>query len=1135
MSRPSSSTGGKEWVEATVEEKLERAELLAGDRREGERAATLAREILADCLSGPPADRARAVLARVEGLPEGAADRREGRGDGAERDRWAMIAGLEDGRLADAWEFISSHPDRLVALRGAVVADLETWIRRLAADLRQPGSGSEERVRVAAVEGLVKTEAFREHLEVSLRPALEELHLAEFACRLASTEVVVQDALGSGDSEAGRRHLEALGTPPAGGDFEVLRELTHEVDAAEERRLVLDGLAASLTAATAPTDAASLRRLLERMGEAAAWLAGDLPSPLQLVLRRAWQQGAKGFYAWLQHRVGAVGDADSALALAVELDRLGDRLGAADLEVSEDRLQPALDLLSRTWRQRVGDLEGPEAVRPWRDELSRLCTRVALAFTPTCRRWLRHLEAIHDEWVGLRRGEVATRRDGEALPARFIAEYQEQEEIAVGIREAMDGLEAQPAGPRRARRLAQSILDRFPHHAQARALQRAAQRLQVEHTLAAHLDALGGGAFDLEGYGEVAGWEMAPEEHRRLAEHLGPLAAVDGCLAAPAWADPVTAARWWTGFADALGQLPPTLPALLERRLEGEARRRRDAWLLVLDRAMSGERPEEEWRRLAAGVEEIAGHPRLDPGRELERYRVELARRADLSRVQALIEAGDYFQARNLLEATQGDSERCRDLGVRLAVDSARHTTDVVELAETLDRHWGRAAVIYGPESEEILEAGLAQAWDEGRDAAVSLLARVARRALQGKVGRGEARLRLRDWLAWIDLEQRLLGGLNLVDAQALVEHLDRAGDRKLGRLAVLVGRWRQEGLRDSCGWAYQAFPDLRGTLFPDGADPAAEITIDREALVDDIDRWFATELDGEGDPLAVLEAAVKNLLARGEALEAESVRLGELLDELPFPVERRSAGEGDLRRRLQRVDNVARLLAELRALASSDLRREGERRSRCHLRLRELKAAPWREHVAREYDRLAPLTRLDFDESRLREAARRCGSKTLIDQPRLFTEVAQWLGKILQALATAGCLGAPVARAMAEEYWQALPGAMGVRPHLTLPEAAGLPDVVELCERLEDDEVEMRRALDRLEDPSVEPVFGVAAGIDAERHRDYLALIPEASPASKRAFWLFQRFAGFAERPALLRAGVEAGLVADWVREALP
>ena len=1113
---------------------LEAAELLLGVPERREEAEGLALRVLEAIPAGQPAVRARRLL---DELDRRSISPRSCRDPGLEtaRDDWAALSGLDDGRLMNVWTQTAGEPQRFAALRSEIERQLRGWIRVLIRDIRRTArqGGDDPQRRLAVLDTLTATAAFDDHFEMALRDILEELRVAVFELRLAEHESEILQALNRWQVERARELLDVLGEPPAGVAANPLPEHRQRLEEIAERQQEIEQLRARLEQVEPPSNWLGLRRSLELLAEGQAWRAEPVPQAIREILEIAIGGARARVRRFIDQAVRSAADLDALRELGGNLEQLESRFQAAAVELGASIFEPAVATLERTWKKLLGAAEAPADIAALADEVMRDGGLLPAPLATVSRRWSKRLGKIADTWQTLRRGEPFEPLPPEEVPPRCRAEQDKQQEIARKLADGFRLLEATPVGAKRAREIAEQVLESFPDHAQAIHLAQVAERREIARDLDCRLGGLEDHSFDLDAYCEVASWDEAPEAHRALAEHREVLTELVRLFGEPPLGTTEAAVAWWTCFAQVAGLVPDAAVPILKGRLAEEGRARRAQWGLVLDEALAEERVAAEWQRIAAGLEEVAGDPRFDAKGELERYQTELLRRAELARIADLLDHRHWDRARDALKKVEGDPERSQNLEVRLAVEGAFARGDLLAFADALDKGWGRAVQIYGAVATEKLMAGISASWEAHEQAALDVLRSVARRARRATDRDSQIGRRLENWLEWLELEEKANGGLHVLSVPPLLDHIQALESAaRCQRAGRLIATWRSMGYRTALAWAFRAWPELRAQLFPDDIDPVDGVAAEIAQVVATIDDWLVSPCPDEVDPVTTLAQQAQSHRQRGQGLKDEARELGFLLDELPFAVAR-FVPDRALDRALGQVESVVCIAEFLAALAVSDLRRESDRRDRCRTRIQELpRSVPWRSLLAAQLDRLEPLTRLVYDENRVKEAARRCGDPDALDVSRAFTVLVEALQVVIDKLATAGCSQAPVAIAIAREYWRDLPRMAGSR---TREHPSGAPAVLDLVahfEALERNEQRFREAIHLLSQQ--EPPLAAGGYVELQRHRDYLALVPAELPASDRALGLFERFLRFGERPTLFESAAEARLVPAWVSSVL-
>lgn len=1092
-------------------ELLETARVVANDAPE--RARTLLREVIVIAEGSPTARDAMALMAELDGRLPATEPLRDEQSEHL-RDRWLQLTGPGDGRLLPLLAEIGASTAMLRSLQPLVEEDLGRWIDAAAAELEHRAAAPLALTPAGfeTVDALVREVSAVGRFEMVLRPSIERFHRASFACLLSQEAPRIELATASWRIDEARRLFESMTSPPA-GFAERCFELQSRIDDAEHDRLDTERRLAALDGPQ-PTDWPELRALLASVAHATERLtAGGLPEDYEARLSQATNGGRRRAVLFLEQSAAQLDGLESMRRFWGELRELERELRQAGLDVDEGWLAAGIEALESRCRRRVRASSRLEALEATARELE---IELATAPPPVQRRgkyWLSELDRSIHVWRATSRGERCEQVSGDWLPEALASASVEHRETLRRLDEGFRILEATPAAAPRALEIADQVLADRPDHGEARRLREAASTQQLKHDLDVAL-----AAWNLDRFRELARHPATPESYHAWLEPEVGLETIAELAQSPVFADSETAAQWWRRLAKAFDGLPPRRSVAVDSALRELLLRRHDQWCVLLDEQLAQELPVARWRDLLHQLEGLAGHEALDLGGELVRYQAELRRRCQLASAEYQIVAGRYREAAEVLEAAAGDDWRKRRLSVRLAIEEPRAARRWSQLAEALHRWWGVATEIYKEAAGEMLEQALDSAWRAADRQALDLLRKVAQRARGHHVVQKHGP-RLESWLDWLQLEDECRGGVPIRAAGLLFRHLDGLGEEERNeRALVLVDGWRQRGLDVPLAWIFRALPESRARLFPDLVDPGSELEQRGRELAADI----AAKLRVEDEPAT---EDLAELLRQLETLERQITRLEHLRRVLPrttedllLPDELVDAG--------RQLRALAEVLEGLGCLLASDLRQEKSNLDALrHVTVQALRGLPLQRSLLARLDALQPLTRLRFQEAELRRAAERCGEGDL-DREGVFAELAEKVREIDTELARAGLEHAPVARAILEQYRGEIAALAG---DLRSPvDAADLDELAAHFESLQDGEETLRGAISALE--REEPFFGAEVQLDAERHRAYLALVPQTPPTTRRTRRLFDRFTRIGQRRAVLGQGLRAGLLPAWV-----
>jgi hypothetical protein len=441
-------------------------------------------------------------------------------------------------------------------------------------------------------------------------------------------------------------------------------------------------------------------------------------------------------------------------------------------------------------------------------------------------------------------------------------------------------------------------------------------------------------------------------------------------------------------------------------------------------------------------------------------------------------------------------------------------------LAEVLVRGWKDVLAIFGNEAYELLETALAGVWEE-ESAALLRLGEIVHRVIRTDNQPPEVRARFEEWLRWLQIERALAEKIEASSLRQLVLYARESPASALRtRLRSWIGRWRRQDETVALAWAFQAFPDL---FLPGEADPAEDLAVRGREVAERVLLELQSRADLDLQHLGELRQQI-------ETCERNWRDLDDYLSFVDHPVQRPSRPDVFQEARA-RLDGLVHAMEAVERLESADLRQREVRwdwKSTWRILQQDLSGLPMTQGLKDRLERLEPLTRLTFSETRLRETAAGCDDPEKLDEPGLFAQAAKWVRDLIARFERADRVGGAMWVRMSEEYWQRIPPLAG---DLMTPRAdQDLEALARRFEEMESEESEMRETLRQLDEQ--EPPVSPDGPFFPELHQAYLDRYPRIRPGSRRVFRLFDRFAKVGARPVILREG--AGHLPAWIADYL-
>lgn len=1105
-------------------ERLQEARVLMNDLATRPRAVQILEEIVSESAGGRCAAEALELLQACDAVSR-PPERRDPATE-AMREEWLQIHRPWDGRLPAFLERLRQGPLQMDALLPRVVPGIRAWLAQGSDEIRRSlgeDGAPPDRQYLDAVIALAEQVAGIPRLAGELREDLVDFLEVRFGLVLNAVAAEIRQCCAEWAIDRAWELMKQLGGRPAIYESEV-RDLETMIGAADALRAAVESTLRGWPE-KAPKEWAQLRMNLETVAIARRHEADPgVPAPRQRELHRRVEAALDGALQFLRSRAAEAESLDGLRDFWRHYQRLRPWEMDARLEAHPDWFGWALGRIEARLAAEVMEVESPAGLESLgaqlRSELIDL-PEVVVSRLAAC---AEQIERLGTEWRRMEAGEEFTAPDGLALthPALIppslsgaVPRYRQMLELTRRGRERL-----QQAGDFAARQQAceealedaRTVLAEVPKHGAASRLQSLAEARKLQLALDQAL-----GCWDVEGFYFLFGQAAVLEPpYQDLAGCRAPLQALKALAGQARLASTFEAASWWRNWRSEARLLPMKRPESLERVLQAATSQRRSEWILALDSLLAGTLPAAGWHEVAQSLSAAAD----EPGFEV--YAREILRREMVARIEALLEEKRWVPAGELVAGLEERDPDRRRLCTRLAIGRAREAGGSA-LARELAASWSDVTLTYRGEAYALLESALASAWKSWNAEDLRSLMEVARRVLRSPDAPQGIREPLQDWLAWLEIQTELEEKIKASGLRRLLSYCleEPRLPRRWERLEALVDRWREKGPPVALAWAYRAFPELFDSS---AADPAEALAEHREQLAEQLARELQSRDSLSRDELA-------EMLREVTACEQAWNDLEDFFSFLSRPGAHRRLSSKFLETR-DRLAGLLRLMDDVDRLESADLRQEPSRDvwktawQLAAVGLFDVPAAvPYKERL----ERLQSLTRLNFYEGRVRRAATLCGDRRELDAERQFEEARQGLQAIIERFERAGRIGGGMWQAMSAEYWREIPALAG--DLLPPPEVLDLNSLAHRCMELEADEQRVRQALEKLSGGQ-EPFVTASGGFVPANHVSYLDLYPRAKPGSRRALWLFDRFARIGKRRDILRAS--AALLPAWISEYL-
>jgi hypothetical protein len=929
----------------------------------------------------------------------------------------APIERLTDARLLPLIKQAKSNSRLATQVRHGFVAKLRELIyltSRRAVQEYDENDIAHFRMVVEAVRGI-------EIYEAELHPSLVELRAVELKFRLHHDRPDIDRAMReTGDVSKAWELLDLVGAyddpGPANGDPGGVAELMRwverlKVEISRVQCAVRDAESLSKRAELLPAAVGSwaqAKMALRFYEEVGQFLKdGRPPEKHRDALTPAVARSRSAVRAFVESQARSVATFNE-LRLYWE-NYLSLPEAAQEFEVSADWFEPFERGLRRRTQELVAAATSPEDLGRCRDDLEHESSGPAPKphFISTL---LGELDQLIKSWETMRGGGVFTPPAGLEPPARYAEESKEFGALLERVARAFERLNGSDgtdgeAAVREVRDEAASILDQFPGHARALELKKAAELKAVGSNIKRAVR-----RWDVEELARLV--ESAPDfkDGCFYSRNLETLRAIKLLTQRPAFAGWESAAGWWAEWLGEKKYLLMERPAIIAEAFRSVEEARQSQWLGVLDGLKNSELDADESDRVADSLGVAT------EGLDLSGYQDLFRRKADVTRVEGAIKAGEWDAARELLKRLGKSSESDR-LDIVLKVAEAK-AAGVSSWAKALSGLWGsiqRMADPSGSAAEAMLLEAVEAAWSRSEDDALwNYLLPVMDRVVGDGAGRetDSALLKsLRGWREWLQLEQGLFQPKAEHSLKSLYRYTreEAAGDPLFARRqARLIDHWRAGQNPVPLIWAQVIWGR------PALADkPLDELTCaSREAAKRVLDELATREDLSKPDITHFLD----------ELLQKEIIfhRVRDAL-ELSGNQEGKARSPDSLTQALEQVKMLLEAMQTLDDSTRVDLRREPAAKefSRVDLNLRThlRDMTHIRAGLLAQVNRLEPLTKLQAIEDNIHEAAAACGRDDSASNNNLFDVLRQELAALCERFEKAELVGGEMWRAVSAEY----------------------------------------------------------------------------------------------------------------------
>lgn len=1122
-----------------------RINLKGGTEEQRRNALEELREICSEYSGTPCAQEAHELLEKYDSSSS-TDDAKSSSLDELER-RWASLRGIRDARFHDYFQAIREQ-DLVRPMKETVIRSLRNWLNDELARLREDRRLEDVEAAADVLRTIKTVEAYAIEL-VDVRERLREI---VFEIRFEALRRDVERALDEWKvQEAWRRWDDILeqGFVPDSIQESVydlkgrIEEVDEVRDSVETR---LDELEDARVQSWADADHV-LHTVQFFQG-----LDASLPESKEQTVERIIDEKLARLNEFV---VQSAEEADS----LEEISEFWQSYRRTGLLAAEPVETDAVTAESRSTMEaivhhRLKDAEAPADIEAMETDLNTLCSNPPLsqrltAFADTLRE---EVHAIGQQWRAMYDGRRFHVPDGSfPLPLAFDEQVEEYEQYLADVDEFPFRTEEGPVPEdtlRRAITVADTILDEVQDHQEALALKREAEERLHHRELDASL-----AEWRVTDFRKHASQKGAPERYRRLLEdHVDTLREMARLQAEDeftGWNEAMEWSEHWKAACEAV-TAGHSIPDALDAAIEDETERREAQWVRVLDRLREQDAvPIEELTTLHERLADL-----LDVFEGLESDRKLLHREILVRRMRTALEEEEVEEAQNYVEELEERFDGPpQELAVRLDVEQARKEGPKA-LAELLEEKWGRVCGAYGEEAFETLAYTLVQNWQANNDTVIrDCLQPVLRRIREENMPPELVR-----WKTWLDLERGLRKEVSQAKLRRLEEYAQDPPreDIRDRQLKHLVQQWREDDNWRALSWTYRAFEEHRALLFPEGEDPIAQL-----------------QRQSREEAASIREDLVAQIRAGEHDVAECKKRLNEELDRWRDLRDLYEWSSHDTPQRPDELEEVKRLLRGEEQFESLQNDFVYEWDGDLHWRLFEnvrynvvgsINESEVKEYLLGRHDALRSLAEdvrhlkedgQDF-ETKVKEAAQFCGrtDERSVRQEHNPTEegvtpfrlLARHLEGVRQRFDDVSAEwseiltlpnGLSVPNELAQQFRERIEEWAGIRswPSLSHEWENGSWDrLIAQVQALDEQEERFRNKIKTIRQHPVHESMPKGGTFDPhkhEEHQEFLELLPDEGPRSKRVFRLFELFVTLQPMPTVLGQCTVAD-VPDWIHE---
>lgn len=736
------------------------------------------------------------------------------------------------------------------------------------------------------------------------------------------------------------------------------------------------------------------------------------------------------------------------------------------------------------------------------------------------------LQKIQNIWTRLLRGEDLSAAlleitEKEPLkPKALVADIANNSRWITSIRACKQVLledSKNPEALETAFRLSGEILSQHDNHLGALELKRLAGQTASRNEMDQALRQL-----NISRFVELASAENQDHPYQRLSEKSQVLHDLKKAAHDPVDFSDLEQVKAWTDlWQSALQELPEDMPQALRMKLTAIRIDRKIEWHQALEALDQATGSIVSWRFWLEAL--VPFEREFDLADFIQR----IQHWERLAIVQYHLEQEDWEQAKLALAELSFDDPEYVRLRGEIKLSQAK-SQGIYPLSKELLESWSTLTKAFSPDQMvDVLEEALFQAWDlNERSALNNLRAALDRVVQEALVPDGRLKI-LEVWRDCLLLEPQLLQGKpGQVQLQSFYTLYQSAKKHDFFKqwMRRLLASWQKNPERLVLyAWGKRAFgrASFLEDLWEGLEHPEKVLQEQSETAAEEAIAFLKTEQTQGSEALIHVEQQLEGYVQIWEEFR-------HYLAALPKKTTYLSPPE-PLKQALNHVRVIKECSAKLDHLEQADLRlnETNLKLDMMYSQLGELGqnqftiAASLRDRVAQ----LQNLFEATFLHAQLMKVARRCGEMEQVDEPGLFLELVRQLQGLYDHFKEYQGTHLGFWEILSRECLAEIPNSAGIL--LDVPGSLDFHGLITSIKQLQENENYFRQRVEQLQE--MEPPGN---DIDPAIRGDYLELFPKNPPASKRAFYLFHRYAQRKDASNKIQQGRD--YLGEWIRNYL-